>query len=465
MTTLSSALQTSLTALQASTVGMATTNHNISNVNTPGYSRQTVNLTTYPPLLTGSGFIGSGVKVDSITAFRDRFIQSRLNQETSSQGKFSSLSNGLQRLEGLFNEAGGDGLSASIDSFFNSFSDLSNHPDSLASRSVVIQNGKALASNFNSKADRLQSLQQQTDQAVGDTISQINALAAQIANLNGKIGSSQNGGEAPNDLIDQRTEAVRQLSQLANINTVEDSNGAVQVTIGSGHLLVGGQKAQTLSAVKDANGLNTVVLAGTDITGEINNGSLSGLLTTRDSAIPQALNALNDLAALITNKVNQQHEAGTGLNGTTGIDFFTPTPSSSTNAGAARAFSVNPDVATNPDKIAASQTGASGDNGNALALAALQTTSFTTGSGSGTFNQLYGSLVAQVGSQSKDAQDSASLQDSVLLQVQNQRDSVSGVSLDEEAVNLMKYQRAFESASRVVRVIDELTQDVLNMVQ
>ncbi len=464
MTTLSSALQTSVTALQASTVGMATTNHNISNVNTPGYSRQTVNLTTYPPLRTGSGFIGSGVKVDSITSFRDRFIESRLNQETSSQGKFSTLSDGLQRLEGLFNEAGGDGLSAAMDKFFNSFSDLANHPSSMASRAVVVQNGKALANLFNSKADRLQSLQQQTDQAVGDTISQINALASQIATLNGKIGSNQTG-DVPNDLIDQRTEAVKQLSQLANINTVQDATGAVQVTIGSGHLLVGGQKAETLSAVKDSNGLNTVVLAGTEITGEINNGQLSGLLTTRDSAIPQALNALNDLAAVITNQVNQQHAAGTGLNGSTGINFFNPTPSSSTSTGAARAFSVNSDVATNLDKIAASQTGEAGDNGNALALAGLQTQSFTAGSGSGTFNQLYGSLVAQVGAQSQDAQDSASLQDSVVLQVQNQRDAVSGVSLDEEAVNLMKYQRAFESASRVVRVIDELTQDVLNMVQ
>src|SRR5882724_829325 len=464
MTTLTSALQTSLTALQASTVGMATTNHNISNVNTPGYSRQTVNLSTYPPLLTGSGFVGSGVKVDSITAFRDRFIQSRLNQETSSQGKYSTLSDGLQRVEGLFNEAGGDGLSASIDTFFNSFSDLSNHPDSLASRTVVAQNGQALANNFNTKANRLQSLQQQTDQAVGDTISQINSLASQIANLNGKIGNTSTG-DVPNDLIDQRTEAVRQLSQLANVNTVEDANGAVQVTIGNGHLLVGGQKSVPLTAAKDSNGLNTVVLAGTDITSEINNGSLSGLLTTRDSAIPQALNALNDLAALITNKVNQQHEAGTGLNGTTGVDFFTPTPSSSTNDGAARAFSVNPDVASDLNKIAASHTGATGDNGNALALAGLQTQSFTAASGTGTFNQLYGSLVAQVGSQSQDAQNSSSLQDSVLLQVQNQRDSVSGVSLDEEAVNLMKYQRAFESASRVVRVIDELTQNVLNMVQ
>jgi len=210
MTTLTSALQTSLTALQASTVGMATTNHNISNVNTPGYSRQTVNLSTYPPLLTGSGFVGSGVKVDSITAFRDRFIQSRLNQETSSQGKYSTLSDGLQRVEGLFNEAGGDGLSASIDTFFNSFSDLSNHPDSLASRTVVAQNGQALANNFNTKANRLQSLQKQTDQAVGNTISQINSLASQIANLNGKIGNTSTG-DVPNDLIDQRTDNLREV--------------------------------------------------------------------------------------------------------------------------------------------------------------------------------------------------------------------------------------------------------------
>jgi flagellar hook-associated protein 1 FlgK len=465
MTTLNSTLQTSLTALQASTVGMATTNHNISNVNTPGYSRQTVNLSTYPALLTGSGFVGSGVKVDSITAFRDRFVEARLNQETSSQGKYSTLSNGLQQLEGLFNETSGNGISASMDSFFNSFSDLANHPDSLAARSVVVQNGKALAQNFNTTADRLQALQQHTDQSVADTVTQINALASQIANLNGKIGGSQLGTDVPNDLIDQRTEAIKQLSQLANVNTVQDTNGAVQVTIGSGRLLVGGQDAQQLTLGKDSNGLTTISLGGTSISGEINNGQLSGLLTARDNAIPQALNALNDVAALITSKVNQQHESGTGLNGTTGIDFFTPSPSSSTNAGAARAFAVNPDVAANLDKIAASQTGAAGDNGNALALAALQTQSFTATSGSGTFNQLYGSLVAQVGSQSKDAQDSSSLQDSVVLQVQNQRDAVSGVSLDEEAVNLMKYQRAFESASRVVRVVDELTQDVLNMVQ
>ena len=152
MVSLTSTLQSALSALQASSVGMATTQHNISNVNTPGFSRQQVNLSPLPALQTANGFIGSGVKVESITGVRDRFIEARLSQETSSQGRYSTLGDGLQRLESLFNETSGNGLSSSLDTFFNDFSNLANNPESKAARSVLVQDGKAVAQNFNNTA-------------------------------------------------------------------------------------------------------------------------------------------------------------------------------------------------------------------------------------------------------------------------------------------------------------------------
>ncbi|HZS49146.1 MAG TPA: flagellar hook-associated protein FlgK [Blastocatellia bacterium] len=462
---LASTLSTALSALQASTLGLATANHNISNVNTPGYSRQQINLTENPATTTVNGSVGNGVKVESITAFRDRFIEARLNQETSSQGRYSSLSSGLQQLEGIFNETTGDGLSASMDQFFNAFSALANNPEAASARSVVVDDGKALAQEFNARAGRLQTLQQQTDQSVADTVTSINNLASQIAVLNRKIAGAEVGSDTANDLRDQRGAAITQLSQLVDVSSIEDSTGAVQVTIGGGHTLVAGSKADQLVTGQDANGLTTLNLGGSDITGQITNGQLAGLLTTRDGAIPQAMSSLNDLAALITSKVNAQHEQGTGLDGSTGIDFFTPSPATNGVNGAAWAMAVNPTVINDLNKLAASGSGILTDNTNALALGALATQTFSTSSSTGTFNQLYGTLVSQAGSQSQAAQNNSSIQDAVVQQVQNQRDAVSGVSLDEEAVSIMNYQRLYQSASKVISVIDSLTSDLMNMVQ
>lgn len=466
MVGLDAALYSSLGALQASTLGLATVNHNIANVNTPGFSRQIVNLSASLPVPTGVGTIGTGVQIDSITSFRDRFLESRLVQENSSSGKFSTLSDGLQQLETIFNETTSGALGQAINKFFNVFSDVANDPSLPSARSVLVQQGKVLANNFNSVSGRLASLQVQTDRSVATTVQQVNDLATQIADLNLRITTSESSGEAANDLRDARTKALQDLGRLVSVNSYEELGGSVAVNIGAGRSLVSGKTAKVVSTQAGSNGLTQVIFNGADITAEITNGTLAGTLQTRDSAIPDAQAALDDLAAKIVSQVNTVHRAGTGLDGSTGNDFFVPlVPAGGSNAGAARAFAVSNTIANNPDKVAASLSGAVGANANAIALANLQNQSFTVTGGTGTFAELYGRIVAQVGALSQSAQVDGKVQDAVLAQAQKLRDSVSGVSLDEEAVNLIKFQRSYQSSARVIRIVSDLLEEAINLVR
>lgn len=463
---LDAALFSSLGSLQVNSVGLATTNHNIANVNTPGFSRQQVNISPGVAIPLGNGMIGTGVKIDSITASRDRFLEGRLNQENSSSGRSESLTDGLQQLEVIFNETTAGGIGASINSFFNAFSEVANDPSLPAARTVLVQRGQVLANNFLSVSNRLAALNAQSDRSVGSLVTQINTIAAHIADLNDRIVTTESTGNAANDLRDARGQALFDLSRLANIGYFEEANGAMTVQIGAGHSLVAGNSIRTLSALPGPTGLTKVVFNGTDITSEFTNGELAGALTIRDTTIPDAQSALDDLAAKIIEQVNAQHQVGTGLDGSTGNDFFVPfTPSGGSNAGAARAFAVSSTVAGNTDKIAASLSGAAGDNANAITLEALQSQSLSISGRSGTFAEHYGTLVARIGSLSQTAQQDSKVQAAVFTQAKQLRDSVSGVSLDEEAVNILKFQRAYQSSARVIQVVSDLLEEVVNLIR
>lgn len=456
MGSLSGSMSIALSALANNQEALDVTSNNIANQNTPGYSRQRVNLSESATLQFGSVQLGTGSKIDNIQSIRDQVLDFRLNAETQTQSALDSYLGPLQQVQASFNEAAGTGLQSSISGFFNSFSQLSTDPGSVALRQSVLTAGQNLAGAFNSAATNLTTLRASTDQQIPTLAQQVNTLAQSVAQLNAQITQSQNTGQNAGTLQDQRNQVIQKLSQLINVSQIQGSDGSIGLSTALGAaLVVGGQQFNLQIATNPATGQNAILSStGKDLTTSINGGSIGGLLRVRDQAIPSLLSKLDTLASGIANAVNTQQAAGTDLNGAVGQNFFT-VPAGV--PGTANSISVN---LTDPAQIAASQNGSTGDNANALALAQLQNQNITGGE---TPLNFYSNTVAQLGTDIQQATTQSATQDVVVQQLQNQRASVSGVSLDEEAANLVQFQRAYQAAARIVNVIDTLTQTAINL--
>jgi flagellar hook-associated protein 1 FlgK len=439
--------------------------NNVANANTPGYSREIPILEESPPILRGNVLVGTGVTMSSVESVRDDILNLRIDQETSQQSSLNSYVDSMNQVQALFNETQGTGLQTYLSNFFNSFSSLATDPASSSLRQAVITAGQDLAGAFSQTSNNLGTIQQGLDQSVLQTVQQVNQDAAQLANLNQQIqGVSNSGGDA-GSLEDQRDQDLTNLSGLIDTAVVYSNDGTVSVTTTNGALLVSGNQSNALTAqLSNATGMHEVLAQGNDITSSIAGGRLQGLISARDESIPLAQSSLDNLAAGLISAVNQQQNDGFDLNGLQGADFFTPfTPSAAgSNAGAAGTMTV---ALTNPDQIAASSDGtpadnASGDNGNATAFADLQNKPIVSGQTAGSY---YSNLADQVGNDVSNATSEQEAVTLVLQQLNNQRSSISGVSLDEEATNLVMYQRAYEAAARVMSVVDELTSTTITM--
>ena len=453
---MSVALQSLLTQQGA----MEVVANNIANANTPGYSREVPILEESPPILSGNTMVGTGVTLQSVQSVRDNILDLRIDQETSQQSSLNSYVDSMNQVQALFNETQGTGIQTDLSNFFNSFQSLATDPTSSSLRQAAIIAGQDLAGAFSQTSDNLSTIQQGLDQSVVQTVQQVNQLTAQVANLNQQIQMVSNSGDNPGSLEDQRDEALTNLSNLIDTAVVYANNGTVSVTTTNGALLVSGNQSDALTTqINSATGMNDVYAQGTDITSTIAGGQLQGLISARDSGIPSAQSSLDNLAAGLISAVNRQQNAGYDLNGAQGTDFFTPfTPTTpGSNAGAAATMTV---ALTNPDQVAASSDGTQGDNGNATALADLQNASIVSGQTAGDY---YSNLIDQVGNDVSNATSEQEAVGLVLQQLTNQQSSISGVSLDEEATNLISYQQAYEAAARVISTVDELNEATIDM--
>jgi flagellar hook-associated protein 1 FlgK len=434
--------------------------NNIANANTPGYSREVPILEESPPILSGNTMVGTGVTLQSVQSVRDNILDLRIDQETSQQSSLNSYVDSMNQVQALFNETQGTGLQTDLSNFFNNFQSLATDPTSSSLRQAVIVAGQDLAGAFSQTSDNMATIQQGLDQSVVQTVQQVNQLTAQVANLNQQIQEVSNSGDNPGSLVDQRNEALTNLSNLIDTAVIYSNNGTVSVTTTHGALLVSGNQSEALTTqINSATGMNDVYAQGTDITSTIAGGELQGLISARDGGIPSAQSSLDNLAADLISAVNQQQNDGYDLNGAQGVDFFTPfTPSASgSNAGAAATMTV---ALTDPDQVAASSDGTQGDNGNATAMANLQNASIVSGQTAGDY---YSNLIDQVGNDVSNATSEQEAVGLVLQQLTNQQQSISGVSLDEEATNLITYQQAYEAAARVISTVDELNEATIDM--
>jgi flagellar hook-associated protein 1 FlgK len=455
--TLSSALNIAVGAMLADQAALDTTSNNIANANTPGYSRQTVNFEETPPVEYGGQLFGTGVEIGQITSQRNNVLQMSLDQATQQQSKYDSYLTSMQQVQTLFNETSGTGLQSSITAFFNSLQQLSTDPSNTSLRQAVLSAAQNMAQDFNSTSSSLTSLQQNVDESVPQAVSQINSLTSQIAQLNSEVSAAESTGQNAGSLVDQRNQLISQVSGIIDVSQVDAGNGNVTLTTTSGAALVVGNKSFHLTTqANPTTGFQDVYSMGKDITSTINGGSLGGTLQVRDSTIPSILSSLDSLASSLENSFNSVNKAGTDLNGNPGGNFFVPPPAG--GVGAAATMSV---ALTDPSQIAAGLDGTAGDNANVNAMLALQNQGIVNGQ---TPINAYSNLVFQVGNDVASAQSEEQGVTATVQQLQNQIGSISGVSINEEAANLVQYQQAYQAAAQVASVISNLTSTAIDMV-
>ncbi|MCG8606986.1 flagellar hook-associated protein FlgK [bacterium] len=446
-------------ALNAHQNSMNTATHNISNLNTDGYSRQRAILTPSRQIETSLGRLGSGVEVQRIERIRSTFIDLQLINERPVLSQFEFKSDALQFIEQVFNEPSDVGLHRLIEDFFDGFQDLSNEPESVTARAVIRDRAVSLSNGFKRIRRQIFEYGQHLNMELRGHLDDVNRFSKEIAKLNQQIVNAEVGGQEASTLRDRRDFVVEQLSKLANIRTNENQFGAVNVALGR-HFLVVETQAQAIDLevlTADAAGPKVVFeQTGEEI--ELSGGTLKGMLDVRDKNIADYLSQLDELAVALADEVNKTHRTGFNLDGLTGYDFF-----KSGITGAAD-FELSSDILNNASLIAtADLAGEPGNNNVALKLANLKNSMVMNG-GEAKFSEFYDLLLVSVGSQTQEA---ILMKDSLAVTVQKlefSRDSISGVSLDEETTRLIEAQQAYTAATRVITTVDEMTQSVLNMI-
>jgi len=453
-------------ALTVQQKGIYVTGNNIANVNTPGYSRQRLNLSSDVPLNTGIGSVGTGVAANEIERVYDRFLGVQINNETQSLGQWEAYKDSVERVEMVFDESGGYGLNQVMSEFWNSWQDLTNNPSGSIERTVLVAKSEMLTATLSQNYEDLQQIQRDIDSNIEGAVGEINRLSENLVDLNQKIIQSELGGHMANEYRDQRDLVLKELSELIDISSFEDANGGTTVSVGSGQALVEGTHTYSLSTQPDASGHRDITWIDSSgnsviISDDISKGKLKGWLDARDVDINDSLNKLDTLAQDLMAAVNPLHANGYGLDNINGRDFFTI---EATAAATAAGIQVNSLIAADTNRIAAAE-GADkpGDNRNAIAIAKLRDMPTMNGS-TVTFGAYYDSMVSDAGLAVQQATSYYDHQSQMVRQVENYRESISGVSIDEETVNLIKYQKAYQAAAKLINTADEMMETILSMI-
>jgi len=439
-------------ALGVTQGALTATSNNIANSNTPGYTREIPQFAENQQNQVGNEVNGGGVTLTGLQSIRDELLNVQIQNQTSLQSSANAESSSLQQIQTNFASTGND-IASALSKFSSNLTQLSASPSSSAVQQSVLTSGQNLAQAFNTTANGLTSAQTDADQQVTQTVSQINTLTTQIAQLNGQISQLTASGQPGGTIQDQRDELVQKLSGLTGVSVMQGSDGET-ITTANGTPLVMGNKSYSLQTTTGTDGFQHVLdFSGNDITSSIQGGQLGGAIQIRDQVIPGYLSQLNTLATQFSSAFNAAQAKGFDSNGNAGQNFFT-VPASGAAAGMSVAIS-------NPALIAISSDGTAGSNGNVANLAAALTTALPSGQ---TVTQGYANLVDQVGTDASNASTNSTAIGQNLLQLTNQQSSVSGVNIDEETTNLIRFQTAYEAAARVVSTIQQLNSTTINMI-
>jgi len=494
---------TAASSLAAQRIALDVTGENIANVNTEGYSRQRVIMDTATPTTHISGFpLGSGVNVTAVQRMYDNVLNKQINDGVSVQGNSEQRLSSLKQLEPYFNELTGNALGDAMQGLADAWQSLSVNPAGLAERQAVLGRATILTDTFHQINNSITNVQTFADQNITSVTTDITQKAKEIANLNSQILTTEQASGNANELRDKRDLLIQQLSKQVGVTFAEQPNGTVTVKLlGSpptgGQDLVNGINYATVYTNQVANTpvtANTVRITATgnpppantpatdaNVTTTIggpNNslGQLGGLLIARDSTgpggMPGYLAKLDELAYNLAQQTNAVHAVGWNLNNATGIDFFSPVTATAPPAPAATfaGYSGLINVAiSDSNAIAAADTnpltGGTSNNKNALLLKDLANTPVAFSGGvlvsTGSY---YNALVSSVGVDVQSATNQAAQNAGFVRQLSTLRESNSGVSLDEELINLMKYQKAFEGAARVINTATQMLDTIMGLI-
>jgi flagellar hook-associated protein 1 len=441
-------------ALKAQQAMQETIGQNIANVNTAGYSRQTVALlaSAPPDVPITPPQPGLGVEITGIRRSADALLNRQLGQESAGSSYWTALNSGMSEVEGLFPEPSDNGINEMLSSFWSSWKDLSTDPTGSGARANVRQTAQDLASNIRRTYDGVTDFATKLNGTLAAQTTDINALAQEIAQINVRIASTASNGGAANDLQDRQDALLLKLSQLAGVQYANNATGTTTVMLG-GHTLVGPSGATQMKVVTGGDGYSEVHWSDDDSVANVTKGELGATFKQRDWAFNTVIPQLNSLAKSVIDSVNTLHSSAYTADGRTGIMFF--------QGNDAHDIAVSDAVSGDLSAIAISAAGGQpGDASAALKIAALdkQTVS-ALGDSIGGF---YASFISQIGS---DVKQSATMKDNQAALVKfltAKREDVSGVSLDEEAVKLVGAQRAYQAAARVITVVDQMLDTLIN---
>lgn len=462
---------------------LTTTGHNVANANTTGYSRQVVKLVAARPMeavgmmrSTVPGQSGQGVEFSEIKRVREQFLDKQYHNESKSLGQWSVRNDTLEKLETIINEPSDTGIRQVIDNFFNSWQELSKQPDNLETRAVVKESALALSDAFNHTARQLKDLSSDLTDNIAVKTTEVSSLLDQVRNLNNEIFRIEGLGNDANDLRDQRDVLVDELSKVINI-TVQEEDAGYTIRMGNVELLRG----NTITTPFTLDLVNSNFAS--DGTGQLNSGELFGLKYSRDKLVTEYQGQLDALLTTIVTNVNAAHKEGYTLKQPVekGGDIFVYAASTENPPlSFSERVRVSSNITDNVENIAASgrtyvdENGVTrvvkGNNENALRLADVRNQKYTFDSAGvgkiilngGTFDEFLRAVVGEIGVQAQEANRQVTNQQILVDQVDSRRQSVSGVSLDEEMANMIKYQHAYNAAARALTTYDQMLDKVIN---
>jgi flagellar hook-associated protein 1 FlgK len=448
-----SALANSAGAFSVYDQEFTTISNNISNANTPGYANQSLALEA-KPFDPSEGTTG-GVTSAGLLSSRSEYLEQNVRNQQTLLGDSQQTASDLGEIQPLFDPNSTTGVAGTLNSFFNSFSQLSVNPNDEPTRQNVISAAGQVAQSFNEAANGIAQVADGVQSQTGSTVTQINQLASEIANLNSQYqGDSASAQDAGLDA--QMHTDLESLSTLTNFSIVQSSNGTFNVFLGGQTPLVIGDQQYQISAGFSSGQTEILDSQSNDVTSEITGGSLGAMIQENNTTLPGYMTQLNTLAQTFADQVNGQLSQGLDESGATPTtNLFTydqPSDAASTLAVT--------DIAA--DQIAAASAGAPGGNGNAVAVAQLASAAVV--GGTSTFTQAFGNLSAQVGNDVANAQQEQTDDQDLVTQAQTQRQQVSGVSLDAQAAELIQFQQSYEAVGQMVTVLNSLTQTLLDIV-
>lgn len=446
-----------------------TTSHNITNKSTDGFSRQKVDFQTNPSVGEGRYQIGTGVRMANITRVNNPWIEKQLEGENSNFSRLDQKNQALLRLEATMNEQNVKGMNNAISSFFNSFRELANTPESAVARTQVREAGIGLVKQFQDAHRQISEVKVDMNKNIEYAISEVNALAKEVSKTNEKIQQIEiNGSDTANDERDHRDMLLKKMSEKIDITYAEDAKtGMMNVTAGKSAVLVAGTSFSQLKTTTAPNGsmmvMHELSAGGTqiDITDRFTKGKVGAALEVRDVTTQSMLDSLTELAYNVSNEVNRAHREGYDRQNMVGINFFELVDS--TQPFSVDNLSVSSDIQKDVSRIAAaSKPNAPGDNTVANLIHNLQGRRLMD-DGKYTYDDFYNAKVSEIGILTQRSTSELDSQRNTLEQLQNIRESISGVSLDEEAAKLIEYQKSFEASARLVTTADEMFDTILNL--